>query len=98
MAKPNPRSSNGAARRKIRARVLAVYDHCALCGLPVDKTLKTPHPMSAEVDEIVPVSKGGSPIEWGNVQLAHRICNLRKGNGRHKKRTGSLPLPISRRW
>ena len=36
--------------------------------------------MSFEVDEIVPVSKGGSPIDPGNVAPAHRICNERRGN------------------
>lgn len=36
--------------------------------------------MSFEVDEIVPVSRGGSPIDQANVQPAHRICNQKKGN------------------
>ena len=36
--------------------------------------------MSFEVDEIVPVSKGGSPIDRSNVAPAHRICNERRGN------------------
>ena len=39
-----------------------------------------PDPMRPEVDEIVPVSKGGSPYAWGNVRLVHRICNQRRGN------------------
>jgi 5-methylcytosine-specific restriction endonuclease McrA len=77
----NKRYANGHRRREIRARVLAEEHDCALCGLPVDKTLKTPHPMSAEVDEITPISLGGSAVERGNVQLAHRLCNQRKGNG-----------------
>lgn len=41
-----------------------------------------PHPMRAEVDEIVPVSLGGSPYERTNCQLTHRRCNQRRGNGR----------------
>jgi 5-methylcytosine-specific restriction endonuclease McrA len=36
--------------------------------------------MSAEVDEIVPFSLGGSPTDKGNVQLVHRICNQKKSN------------------
>jgi 5-methylcytosine-specific restriction endonuclease McrA len=76
----NPRYANGAKRRAIRQWVLSTQDICGICGQPVDKTLKTPHPMSPEVDEIIPISKGGSPYERSNVQLAHRICNQRKGN------------------
>lgn len=36
--------------------------------------------MSAEVDEIVPFSLGGSPIDKSNVQLVHRMCNQKKKN------------------
>ena len=42
----NERVSNGWRRRQLRARVLAAYDVCAICGKPVDKTLKTPQPKS----------------------------------------------------
>lgn len=52
---------------------------CALCGQPIDYSLPAGHPLSFEVDEIVPVSRGGSPFERANVQPAHRICNERKG-------------------
>lgn len=76
----NERVSNGYRRRMLRQRVLAAYDVCAICGKPVDKTLKTPHPMSAEVDEIIPVSRGGDPLAWNNVQLTHRCCNQHKSN------------------
>ena len=75
MTKPNPRRTNGARRDTIRRRALAYYDTCYICGQPIDKTLRTPHPMSAEVDEIVPVSRGGSPYEWSNIRLTHRRCN-----------------------
>lgn len=86
MSNRNVRYANGHRRRQLRLRVLAAYDTCALCGLPVNKTLKTPHPMSPEVDEIIPVSRGGNPLAWDNVQLAHRDCNRRKGNGRAPSR------------
>lgn len=76
----NGRSANGARRRSIRARVLATETDCALCGQPVDKTLKTPHPGSPEVDEIIPFSKGGSPYTRANTQLTHRRCNRLKSN------------------
>ena len=102
----NPRYANGHQRRKVRARVLAAYDVCAWpwCewpGQPVDKNLPTPHPLSAEVDEIVPVSLGGDPLAFDNLQLLHRICNQRKGNGSRAPRSvESVPGPIetSREW
>ncbi|HIW77061.1 HNH endonuclease [Gordonibacter sp.] len=100
MPSSNPRYSNPAKRREIRRWLLATQHNCALCGQPIDKTLKTPHPMSAEVDEIVPISRGGSPIARDNVQLVHRICNQRKGNrmAHEPRKTISEPLPTSREW
>lgn len=98
----NPRYSNGARRREIRRWLLHTQDVCALCGKPIDKSLKSPHPMSFEVDEIIPVSKGGSPYDRNNVQAAHRICNQRKGNKVMKqgerRTTLNQPLPKSREW
>ena len=38
-----------------------------------------PHPMRAEVDEIVPRAKGGSPLQRTNTTLMHRSCNQFKG-------------------
>ena len=78
--KPNPRRANGHRRDMLRKRVLAAYDTCAICGKPVDKTLRTPHPMSAEVDERVPVSRGGDPLSFANCRLTHRVCNRMKSD------------------
>ena len=74
------RYANGHARRKVRAWLKAQGRPCWLCGGPIDYSLPAGHPMSFEVDEIVPVSRGGSPIDRANVQPAHRICNQMKGN------------------
>ena len=81
----NPRSANGHRRRQVRARVLAEETHCGICGQAVDKTLNHLDPLAAEVDEIVPVSRGGSPYERDNVRLAHRVCNQRRGDGRRER-------------
>lgn len=56
--------------------------------------------MSFEVDEIVPVSKGGDPLDFSNTQPAHRACNQRKGNGSRKRPAPHKPsgLPTSREW
>jgi 5-methylcytosine-specific restriction endonuclease McrA len=58
-----------AARDKFR---------CGLCAgrVPMGKTW--PHPQSPVIDHVVPLSRGGSDLR-ANVQLAHSICNARKG-------------------
>jgi len=78
-------------RRKLRLKSLApatiTVAHlfrrgerdCALCGEPVDRTHKYPHPMAATVDHRVPITKGGEH-HLDNVQLAHARCNTSKGN------------------
>jgi 5-methylcytosine-specific restriction endonuclease McrA len=101
--KSNVRNKNGSARRKVRSWVLHNFDTCALCGLPVDKTIKTPHPLSPEVDEIIPVSFGGSPYAKDNVQLTHRKCNRDKSNKLFYMQTNPQGKPgttnnTSRNW
>ena len=85
MSKQNPRTTNGNARRKLRARVKAEGRVCGICGRPIDYTLPAGHPMSYELDEIIPVSLGGSPYDYDNVQPAHRRCNQAKSNRLIKK-------------
>lgn len=98
MAKGNPRRSNGSRRNALRKRVRAMGLPCALCGRPIDYSPPAGHPMSYELDEIVPVSKGGSPYDIENVQPAHRICNQRKSNKTSVIKTKNKPLPHSREW
>lgn len=91
-----------------KKRILAGESVCAICGKPVDKTLKYPHPLSASVDHIEPISKGGHPSDLDNLQLTHLICNKTKGNKRIKgEKTspavradiiGNRVLPQSRDW
>lgn len=84
MGKPDPRKRNGNARRKLldrlRAQVAAQGLPCHLCGMPIDTDLPSGHPMCLEADEIVPVSRGGNPLDPANVAPAHRSCNQRRGN------------------
>lgn len=54
---------------------------CQLCQKPIDRTLKAPHRLSASLDHIIPISKGG-PHTYANVQAAHLACNTVKGAGR----------------
>ena len=97
----NPRRLRPSLRDTLRKRVIATYDTCAICGREVDKTLHYLDPLAPEVDEIIPVSRGGSPYDWDNLQLGHRICNQRKG----AKMAGDIdlkgvvnPTPISKSW
>ncbi|MCQ2078212.1 MAG: HNH endonuclease [Bacteroidaceae bacterium] len=55
-------------------------NYCAICGQYVDKTLDQYDPMSAQVDHIIPISKGGHPSDIANLQLTHRVCNLKKSD------------------
>lgn len=66
------------AFEKNRRIILATQNTCGICGLEIDPTYKSPHPLSATVDHIIPVSKGGHPSDLSNLQAAHRYCNLRK--------------------
>lgn len=59
--------------------ILATQSVCGICGKPVDKSLKYPHPLSPTVDHIIPCNKGGSD-ELDNLQLAHRSCNRLKSD------------------
>lgn len=52
---------------------------CGLCRRPVDPLLPWPDPMSASVDHIVPLSRGGEH-SLDNAQCAHLSCNCRKGD------------------
>jgi hypothetical protein len=101
----NPRHANGNARRKLRARIKAMGEPCWICGKPIDYSLgmvadprtgrTRPHPMSFVVDEVVPVSKGGSPLDMANCRPAHWMCNARRGDGtRQRPKAAPLPQPF----
>lgn len=81
----NVRSANGNARRKAVARLRAEGRPCWICrafGRPaaIDYSLPAGHPLSFECDELVPVSKGGSPVDPSNLDATHRRCNEWRGN------------------
>lgn len=52
---------------------------CGLCARRVDSSLAWPHPRSASLDHIEPLSLGGRHVKE-NVQIAHLSCNVAKGN------------------
>lgn len=100
MSKPNPRRSNSTKRNALRKRVLREEDTCGICFKPVDVTLPHGTPESPEVDEIIPVSKGGDPYDRKNCRLTHRLCNQKRGNGDREMRkpVAIMPLITSRAW
>ena len=76
MAAPTKRNPRRTYRRDVlRARVRAMGEPCHICGLPIDYSLPARHPLSYELDEVVPVSKGGDPASLANCRPAHRCCN-----------------------
>lgn len=52
---------------------------CGICRKAIKRGVQVPHPLSASLDHIVPLSKGGGHVR-NNVQCAHFGCNSRKGN------------------
>lgn len=63
-----------------RKVILATQDVCGICGQPVDKSLPYPDPMSATVDHIIPINRGGHPADLANLQLSHLRCNRAKSD------------------
>lgn len=78
--RPESDGSFKAAYKKNRRRVLDESPVCALCGMPIDRSLMFPDPMSATVDHIIPIIKGGHPSDPANLQAAHLICNQMKAS------------------
>jgi 5-methylcytosine-specific restriction endonuclease McrA len=80
----------GAKRRALkRGAETEIFTHveiferdrwkCGICRKRISKRLKYPHPMSASLDHIIPLSKGGSHMRAG-VQASHLTCNVKKHN------------------
>lgn len=91
---------------KNRKKIIKEQSICALCGKPVNKKLKYPHPLSASVDHIIPLAKGGHPSDLENLQLAHWVCNRQKSDklpnairdSAKEKEVGNRDLPHSIDW
>jgi hypothetical protein len=69
----------GVAYEPVSSRRVMERDgwRCALCGKKIRRDAKAPHPLSASLDHIIPMSKGG-PHSYANVQAAHFRCNSLK--------------------
>jgi len=78
--RPDKDGTHRAQFDKNKKRIYATQNTCAICGQPVDFSLKWPHPMSPTIDHIIPVIKGGHPSDIDNLQLAHFSCNRQKSS------------------
>ena len=86
------RCARSVAKHRYRARKKSAYVadvwavqifvrdrwRCQLCGRAVRRDVSAPHPKAAVLDHIIPLAVGGTH-EPANVQLAHFLCNSRKG-------------------
>lgn len=52
---------------------------CGICNGSIDRAALFPHPQSASLDHIVPLSLGGAH-KPSNVRATHLYCNASRGN------------------
>lgn len=71
---------NGAPDLSITLTKLYMRDQgvCQICGRRIDFDCDSNSDYYPSIDHIIPISKGGEH-QWGNVQLACRVCNTLKG-------------------
>lgn len=52
---------------------------CGVCHEPVDSTLTYPDRMSASLDHVIPLARGGHHT-YANTQCSHLVCNMLKSD------------------
>jgi len=78
--RPDKDGSHRLAFERNKKKIYATQKTCGICGKPVDFGLRYPHPLSACIDHIIPVARGGHPSDKDNMQLAHWTCNRAKSD------------------
>lgn len=75
------------ARRDAGKLALTVADiaqrdgnRCHLCRKPIDLDISGRHAEGPTIDHLIPVSHGGRSDDPANLALAHRLCNMSRGN------------------
>lgn len=104
--RPDRSGPHRVAYEQNKRRILATRDICGICGRPVDKSLRFPHPLSPTIDHIIPVDRGGHPSDIDNLQLAHFTCNRQKSNklrepkeaAKQQEQLSNRVLPQARDW
>ena len=67
-------------RDQHRAAIRRTKPACGICSGEIDYSLRSPDPMSFEVDHVVPLARGGTDT-LDNAQASHRACNRAKWHG-----------------
>jgi hypothetical protein len=89
------------AYQKVRARVLAGAQSCAICGGPLDFDAPPRSRWAPSADHLLPVSRTRGMDERtrrrlandpGGLRAVHYGCNAKRGNGRKR------PVHTSRSW
>ena len=101
--RPDQNGPHRLAFEHNKKRILATQNVCGICGGIVDKSLRYPHPQSAVIDHVIPISRGGHPSDIDNLQLAHWCCNRQKADKLIPESGGTVPapnrdLPLSTDW
>ena len=78
--RPDHDGKHRLAFERNKKKILLSQTICGICGQPVDRRLKYPHPLSPCIDHIIPIDRGGHPSDIDNLQLAHWKCNREKAN------------------
>ena len=78
--RPDRDGTHRLAFERNKKKIYATQTVCGICGQPVEFDAKYPHPLSACIDHIIPVAKGGHPSDLDNLQLAHWTCNRQKSD------------------
>lgn len=73
----NAHLRNGAQQKRDRRRIARAQPDCALCGEPIDYSLKWPDPRCFVLDHIIPIDAGGED-HIRNKQATHAACNSKK--------------------
>lgn len=95
--RPDKDGTHRLAYERNKKKVMATQTVCGICGKPVDKSLRYPHPLSPCIDHIVPIAKGGHPSDIDNLQLAHWTCNRQKADKLIRRRIETEEQTISNR-
>jgi 5-methylcytosine-specific restriction endonuclease McrA len=88
-------SQNKAKRKAMEKAFKRQKGRCALCGEQMKLNGKPDDPLMATADHILPKSRGGK-IQ-GNIQAAHRFCNIVRGNNHMQDIDLKLPPRILNR-